>query len=219
MLGLVELLRATPLDEEQRGHVAALGEAADALLAMAEDAIALARLDADVAPPPARAPVDPRALLAGVARTLAPLAAARGLALEASADADLPPIVRTDAGSVRRVLLNLAGNAIQVTRRGGVRLRARGAPDDPCALAIDVVDTGPGLTPPQRARLFRAWARPLAEDAGGDAPGGENGVGLGLVLAEALAARLGGRIAVESAHGAGSTFTLVLPDAIDATAG
>jgi hypothetical protein len=65
---------------------------------------------------------------------------------------------------------------------------------------VDVVDTGPGLTPAARARLFRAW----------ETNGAEGGAGLGLVLARALAERMGGALAVESAHGAGSTFTLRL---------
>ena len=214
MLGLVDLLRATPLDEEQRGHVAALREAAEALLCMAEDALALARLDVDVVPVVASVPCAVRELLDGIVRTLAPIAAARGLALDVTVDADVPAVVHTDDGAVRQVLLNLVGNALKYTRRGSVRLRARRQLDGGrAALAIDVVDTGPGLAPAQRARLFRAWERPLADDAG--LPNaGEGGVGLGLVLADALATRLGGRLEVASVHGAGSTFTLVLPNAV-----
>ena len=213
MLGLLDLLRATSLDEEQRGHVDALGEAAAALLRMAEDALALARLDAGAAPPVVRVPGELRALLDGVVRTLAPLAAARGLALDVDVDAALPAVVHTDVGAVRQVLLNLAGNALRYTRRGGVRIRARQDVAERHALVLDVVDTGPGLTSAQRARLFRAWERPLPGDAG--VPnGGESGVGLGLVLADALAVRLGGSLEVTSMHGAGSTFTLVLPGAV-----
>ncbi len=217
VLGCADLLASTPLDAEQRAHLAALAEAARAALALAEDAIALARLGAAGTEPGAHVPVrpapcDPRAVLAGVARTVAPLAARRGLALDWAADDDVPARVHADAARVREVLLNLAGNAVRVTRRGGVRLRARR--DGAGGLAVDVVDTGPGLTPAQRARLFRAWA-PGAHDGTPGGPGGEGpgGAGLGLVLARALAERMGGGLAVESAHGAGSTFTLRLPDA------
>jgi signal transduction histidine kinase len=146
-------------------------------------------------------------------RTLAPLAAARGLGLTVAVDAELPAVVHTDGDAVRQVLLNLVGNALRYTRRGSVRIHARLDDRARSTLALDVVDTGPGLTPAQRARLFHAWERPLDDDAG--VPnGGESGVGLGLVLADALAARLGGRLAVASVHGAGSTFTLVLPSAV-----
>lgn len=214
ILGCADLLAGTALDAEQRAHLAALTEAAHAALAFADDAIALARLgadrsagadrpegaDADALVPVRPTACDVRLVLAGVARTLAPLAAARGLALDWSADADVPAAVPTDPARVREVLLNLGGNAVKATRRGRVRLRARRHADG--GIAVDVVDMGPGLTPAHRARLFRAWAT-------GD--GAEGGAGLGLVLAQALATRLGGRIDVESTHGAGSTFTLALP--------
>jgi signal transduction histidine kinase len=204
VLGCAALLAGTPLDDEQRAHLAALVEAARAALAFADDAIALARLGADAAPAGPPVPVRPvacdlRPVLAGVARTLAPLAAARGLALDWSADADAPA-ARADPARVREVLLNLGGNAVRATVRGGVRLRLR---RDGAGAAVDVVDTGPGLTPAARARLFAAWAT----------GGAEGGAGLGLVLARALAERMGGALAVESAHGAGSTFTLRLPAA------
>jgi signal transduction histidine kinase len=215
MSGLVALLRTTALDDEQRAHVAALGEATEAMLRLVEDALTLARLEAGAAPEEACAACAPRDLLEAAARTLAPLAAARGLALAVDVAADAPPSIVTQPDRVRQVLLNLGGNAIKYTRRGEVRLRARR--DGGGGLALDVVDTGPGLTEAQRARLFRAWERIDAEhadDAGGDAgadvvPVG--GSGLGLVLARALAGRLGGRLDVASVHGAGSTFTLVLP--------
>ncbi len=207
MQGLLGLLRATALDDEQAGHVAALEEAAGAMLRLVEDALTLARLDAGVADDAAdrAAAVAPRALLEGAARTLAPLAAARGLTLDVEVADDAPATVVVAADRVRQVLLNLAGNAVKYTRRGGVRLRARG--DGAGGLALDVVDTGPGLTDAQRARLFRAWDRLDApEDA---SPVG--GSGLGLVLAQALAARLGGQLAVASVHGQGTTVTLRLP--------
>jgi signal transduction histidine kinase len=202
VLGCAALLADTRLDAEQRAHLAALTEAARAALALADDAIALARLgagpmDGDGALPVRPAACDLRPVLAGVARTLAPLAAARGLAFDWTADADAPATAWADPARVREVLLNLGANAVRATRRGRVQLRLRRAGG---GVAVDVVDTGPGLTPAARARLFRAWT----SDADG-------GAGLGLVLARALAERMGGDITVESVHGAGSTFTLALP--------
>jgi signal transduction histidine kinase len=220
VLGCAALLERTALDAEQRAHLAALVEAARGALAFADDALALARLgagrdgarDAAGAPvvPVRPAPCDPRAVLAGVARTLAPRAAARRLALACDVAPDVPADAALDAARVREVLLNLGANAVRVTRRGGVRLAARveraAAPAGPAWLALDVADTGPGLTDEARARLFRAWAT-------GGADGGDNagGAGLGLVLARALAEHMGGALDVASVHGRGSTFTLRLP--------
>jgi signal transduction histidine kinase len=209
VLGCAALLADTELDAEQRAHLAALVEAARAALAFADDALALARLAAapdgpapdggGAAPAPVRPEAcDLRPVLAGVARTLAPIAAARGLALEWSADPDAPAAAWADPARARQVLLNLGANAVRATRRGGVRLRLRA--DAGGGAAVDVADTGPGMTAPQQARLFRAW----------ETGGAEGGAGIGLVLARALAERMGGGIAVASAHGVGSTFTLRL---------
>ena len=207
MSALLDLLRGTALDDEQQGHVAALGEAADAMLRLVEDALTLARLDAGVEPEEPLAPCAPRALLEGAARTLAPIAAARGLTLDVEVAPDAPARVTVPADRVRQVLLDLGGNAVKYTRRGGVRLRARG--DGAGGLALDVVDTGPGFTDAQRARLFRAWDRLDAEHA--EDAASVPGSGLGLALAQARTARLGGRLEVASVHGQGSTFTLLLP--------
>ena len=203
MLGLVALLRATALDAEQRGHVDALDEAARALLALADDALELARLDAGRVEPRA-VPCAPVAVAEGVVRTLAPLAAARALSLAVAAAPDVPAHAVLDAGRVRQVLLNLVGNAVRVTVRGGVTVRVRADGDG--AVAWDVSDTGPGLTPGQQARLWAPWER-LEGMPGHD----EGGAGLGLGLARALALAMGGTLDVASAHGAGSTFTLRLP--------
>jgi signal transduction histidine kinase len=203
MEALLDLLGGTALDAEQRGHVEALREAADGMRRLVEDALALARLDAGAAPAPRAERCEVRELLDGVARTLGPLARARGLTLDVEVRADAPAALRTDAALARQVLLDLAGNAVRHTRRGGVRLVARGAAG---GAALDVVDTGPGLTEAQRARLFTPWDR-LAPDE--QLPPG--GSGLGLALARAAAGRLGGRLEVASVHGVGSTFTLALP--------
>lgn len=200
ILGCAELLAATALDAEQRAHLDALREAASALAAFAEDALELARLGDPAAHAAVRVgPCDVRAVLAGVARTLAPSAARRALTLATDIADDVPAAVCVDAGALRRVLLNLGANAVRATRRGGVRLTAAVEPGG--VLACAVVDSGSGMCEAQRQRLFRAWAT----------GGGGDGVGLGLVLAAELAGRMGGALSVETAAGTGSTFTLRVP--------
>ncbi|HEY0777155.1 MAG TPA: HAMP domain-containing sensor histidine kinase [Gemmatirosa sp.] len=200
ILGCAELLAATPLDADQRAHLDALREAAAALSAFADDAIELARLGDPAAHAAVRCrPSDVRAVLAGVARTLAPAAARRGLTLTTHAAAHVPADACVDPDALRRILLNLGANAVRATRRGGVRIVADVEADR--LLACTVADTGSGMTEARRARLFRAWATGGAED----------GVGLGLVLAGELAARMGGSLTAESTPGQGSTFTLCVP--------
>ena len=202
MLALVQLLESTALDDEQRGHVAALGVAAGRLLTFAEEALELARVDGGVLVVRA-APCAPRAVTEGVLATCAPLAMARGIALAMTAGDDVPATAVLDAGRVRQVLVNLVGNACKVTRAGGVTVRLRA--DDDGTLAWAVHDTGPGMTAAVRERLWTPWERAGAESHGAE------GAGLGLGLSRALARAMGGDLTVESAHGVGSTFTLRLP--------
>jgi signal transduction histidine kinase len=205
MLALVQLLERTPLDDEQRGHLAALGTAAARLLAFAEDALVLARVD-DGALVVRDAPCAPRAVTEAVLATCAPLATGRGLALAMTVADDVPAEAHLDAGRVRQVLVNLVGNACKVTRAGGVTVRLRAEADGGLAWAVH--DTGPGMTPGVCARLWTPWER-----AGAEAHDAE-GAGLGLGLSRALARAMGGDLTVESVHGVGSTFTLRLPRAV-----
>jgi CheY-like chemotaxis protein len=111
------------------------------------------------------------------------------------------------------VLVNLAGNAVKFTARGGVTLRVRraapdelrpapGGADDPALVPIvfEVADTGPGLDAAEQAALFQPNAVPNA------ARPAHGGAGLGLAIAAALVRRMGGTIGVRAAPGAGSTF-------------
>lgn len=198
IVGCAELLAATSLDAEQRAHLDALREAASALAAFAEDALHLARLGDPAAHAAVRpGPCDVRAVLAGVARTLAPQAARRGVAVVTDVAVDVPPIVHADAGAIRRVLLNLGANAVRAARRA---VRCTAALADTGTLVCAVDDDGPGFSTVQRKRLFRAW----------ESGSPEGGAGLGLVLAAELARRMGGTLVVESSP-TGSTFALRTP--------
>lgn len=140
-------------------------------------------------------------LLAEVAAAVAPGAVRRGLAIEVSAASDLASVC-TDRHRLRQVLIQLLDNAIKFTDEGRIALAAR----RDGGLRIEVSDTGPGLAPEVRARLFEAFAP-------GDASSTRlrGGAGLGLALAHRVALALGGRIEVESTPGRGSTFAVVVP--------
>jgi signal transduction histidine kinase len=109
----------------------------------------------------------------------------------------------SDIDKARQILVNLLGNAVKFTDSGAVTLRlSRGAR----AVRVDIVDTGIGIPPDELPRLFRPFAQ---VDTGLTRRHG--GTGLGLYISRRLATLLGGHIEVESAPGAGSTFTVVLP--------
>jgi protein-histidine pros-kinase len=114
--------------------------------------------------------------------------------------------VRTDRRALSQIVINLVNNAIKFTEHGSVRLKAgRREKNGIRALEISVEDTGVGIRPEDHAKLFAAFSQV-------DAKTGQEGTGLGLHLSQKLAEALGGRIELESEHGRGSTFTLVLPE-------
>jgi len=102
------------------------------------------------------------------------------------------------------VLINLAGNAVNFTQRGGVGVSVAPAGDG--SLRFVVEDTGPGITPAARAKIFEEFeqAEPLATRAGG-------GAGLGLAIARRLVASMGGALALEASSDSGSRFAFTLP--------
>ncbi|MFN7146252.1 MAG: ATP-binding protein, partial [Myxococcota bacterium] len=132
-----------------------------------------------------------------------PLANKQGVELHSEIGADLP-LIYADAIRLRQVLYNLLSNAIKFTRAGGrVRFAAWEAGDQ---LHLAVSDTGVGIRREDLPRLFREFDQ-LETDLGNK----PEGTGLGLALSRRLVQLLGGRIAVSSELGVGSTFTVSLP--------
>ena len=135
-----------------------------------------------------------------------PLAAAKGLELSIHIDDDLASghgAVIADPARVRQVMVNLLGNAVKYTIRGRIEMRlSRPAPD---RAQIEVVDTGPGLSPEELNGAFQPFSRIKRTAAG------VPGAGLGLPLSRQLANLMGGAITAESAIGIGCCFRLDLP--------
>lgn len=147
--------------------------------------------------------VDPAALAQRVATEFLPLAQDQQIALDTAIEPDLPAI-RADDDRLRQVFSNLLANALAHTPAGGrITVSAgRGAG----VVRFGVADTGPGLAPEQAAHVFERFYR--TDDARQRDQGGS---GLGLAIAHELVRLHGGRIAVESAPGVGSTFTFEIP--------
>jgi PAS domain S-box-containing protein len=147
------------------------------------------------------APADPAAIVDGVVRLLRPQAQAKGLALTAEA-ADGLGWAELDALRVRQCLFNVIGNAVKFTEAGSVTVRvaARGA-GGKRRLRFEVEDTGIGVPPDARARLFGRFEQ---AEAGPTRRFG--GTGLGLAISRQLARMMGGDLDYESREGVGSTF-------------
>ncbi|WP_165772203.1 response regulator [Niveispirillum lacus] len=207
VLGMLELLAHTPLDEDQRDMLLTAQDSASALLRIIDDILDFSKIEAgrmDID----RHPVDIGAIIEGVADTLAPAARKKGLSFNIHIDPSLPDALMGDPVRLRQVLFNLTGNAIKFTENGSVNVRAERHPDpdtDLVRVRIAVTDTGIGIAPDQRARLFEPFTQ--AEISTSRRFGG---TGLGLSISRRLVELMKGHIGLESVAGHGSTFWFTL---------
>jgi signal transduction histidine kinase len=208
IVGYVELLEEDALSTEpaldpgeRRRFLEVINRNARRLLRLVGELLFVARVDAgglDLE----RERVDLRELVADSIEAAHPAAEDAGVRLDAEVDGG--PAIEGDAGRIGQAVDNLLSNAIKFTPRGGlVRVRARSA--GPEAM-ISVSDTGPGLAPSDQDRLFERFFR-AAPARTANTPG----IGLGLVITRAIVEGHGGRIELQSAPGAGATFTLLFP--------
>jgi signal transduction histidine kinase/CheY-like chemotaxis protein len=142
-------------------------------------------------------------LFAALRGMLRPLLTSDAVALVFDDPAGIPPL-RTDQGKVAQILRNFVSNALKFTERGEVRVRADLA--DPQTVVFSVADTGIGIAPEDRERVFEEFVQ-----VDGPAQRRVKGTGLGLPLSRQLAHLLGGDMSVASSPGVGSTFSLRLP--------
>jgi len=149
-------------------------------------------------------------LIEEVATTASPLISKNGNRLTTDCPAAVGTL-RADPKRVRQALLNVVSNAAKFTDKGHITLRARRFPDNGREwIAIDVADTGIGMSREQMGRLFQDFVQ---ADASTTRKYG--GTGLGLAISRRFCRMMGGDITVESEPGKGSTFTLRLPALMD----
>ena len=202
VFGLAQVLTRDPrLMPDQREHARALEIAGRHLLAIVNDALDLAKIDADRLEFIAR-PFDPAATADDCLALLRPAALDKRIALRLDLDGSLPKLILGDQTRLQQILLNLLSNALKFTPEGGgVTLHAA-----PLAGSIrfDTIDTGPGVPAEQRHRLFKDFSQLD--------PGTGAGTGLGLAISARLAERMGGSLRyIPCEDGDGSTFRLILP--------
>lgn len=202
VLGTLSLLLDTPLDAEQRAYAETARRSGETLLWTVNELLDLSRIEAGRLELEETA-FDPGEVAREVLALLAPAAADKRLRLTASLDAMLPPRLLGDPRRFRQVLLNLVDNAVKFTAAGTVQIAIAREGE---RLAVAVRDTGPGIPPALRRRLFRRFQQADAATARR-----HGGSGLGLMICRRLVALMGGAIGVESEPGAGSVFRFDLP--------
>ncbi|MFI7701135.1 response regulator [Nonomuraea sp. NPDC049480] len=209
VLGMNSLLMGTRLDDEQRHYATTAEESAQNVLRLLDDFLDLSRIEAGHLQVE-DAPFDLPRLCDEVVAPLAPHAYEQGLWLTLRLEEHVPRQVAGDPARLRQILSNLVGNALKFTVKGGVDLHVtldEGEPgDERVMLRFDVSDTGIGVGPDDRERVFGVFRQvdsPITRRTGGS--------GLGLAIARQLTELMGGEIGLDSVEGVGSRFWVRLP--------
>ena len=203
ILGMSELLLDTPLQPQQVAYAKAVKTSGDTLLSLIEEILDFSKIEAGRLDLEAR-PFALGALVEETVELLSPRAQAKGLEIASSADEQLPARVIGDPARLRQVLLNLAGNAVKFTEHGGVAVIAEPG-HKPDEIRFVVRDTGIGIAPDARARIFEEF-----EQADGGTTRKFGGTGLGLAISRRIVERMGGRLDLTSAPGEGSVFAFTV---------
>ena len=204
IIGLTDFLLRTPLSSDQADLLKCCEKAGAGLLRMIEDLLQAAKVDSRTLELVSE-PFVLRELVTDTVDLLSAKAQTKGLFLSLRIDPSLPALVLGDALRLQQVLLNLIGNAVKFTAKGGVEVHVRPVPGeaDAGAVQFEVADTGIGIPPDQHDKIFERFSQ---LDSRGSRTYG--GVGLGLSICQQLIGLMGGRILVESKPGCGSTFTV-----------
>ncbi|WP_245899228.1 hybrid sensor histidine kinase/response regulator [Nonomuraea indica] len=209
VLGMNTLLLDTPLDDEQRHYAGTARESAQSLLRLLDDFLDLSKIEAGHLEVEA-VPFDLPRLCDEVVAPFAPHAYRQGLWLTLRLGDSVPQRVVGDPVRLGQVLTNVVGNALKFTDQGGVGLEVEledgVAGDERVTLRFTVTDTGVGVAPEDRERVFAIFRQvdsPITRRTGGS--------GLGLAISRQLTELMGGRIGLDSVEGVGSRFWVRLP--------
>ncbi|SIN90773.1 PAS domain S-box protein [Salinivibrio sp. ES.052] len=208
VIGMVDLLKETPLEPEQSKMVSTIRDSSFSLLEIINDILDFSKIESG------QMELDPTDvnLLDLIEKTLEALwvnAHQKGVKLLFAHDYGIPDFILIDPVRVRQILLNLLGNAIKFTskeKEGGHVFVTTAYCHDTQMLSLSIQDTGVGMTDEQMDKLFKPFTQ-----ADSSTTRRYGGTGLGLSISKSFIDMMGGKIEVESAFGQGSTFTIRIP--------
>lgn len=212
ILGFTQLMdRGRNLDDEQRRNLKTIERSGTHLLSLINDILDMSKIEAgraELNP----APFDLHEMLQSLEGMFTVKAKEKGLTLIFDAAPDVPQYVIADEGKLRQVIVNLVGNALKFTEKGGATLRTRARPEagGGSRLLFEVEDTGVGIAPDEIESLFQ----PFVQTRSGTAS--QEGTGLGLPISRTYVTLMGGSLQARSQPGKGSVFSFdVRVDAAD----
>ncbi|MBT4890785.1 MAG: response regulator, partial [Rhodospirillales bacterium] len=207
VIGMVDLLVQTELEEDQHRMLSTVRDSAYALLTIINDILDFSKIEAGKLELE-EIPFSIRDGLEGVSETLASNARIKGVKLNVHVDPKIPDATLGDQTRLRQILFNIGGNAIKFTEKGKVLIRAyleQVSDDNKATVRFDIIDSGIGISKEAQADLFKEFSQ--AESSTTRRFGG---TGLGLSISQRLIEMMGGKIEVDSTLGQGSTFTVTL---------
>jgi PAS domain S-box-containing protein len=199
ILGFAQLMESDspPATPSQKESIAQILQAGWHLLKLINEILDLAKVESGQVPL-SQEPVSLAEVMLECQGMIEPQAQQRGISMTFP-PFDIPYFVHADRTRVKQVLINLLSNAVKYNREHGT-VEVKCTESTPGRIRVSVGDAGAGLNPEQLAQLFQAFNR-LGQEAGG-----EEGTGIGLVVAKRLVELMGGLIGVESTVGVGSVF-------------
>ena len=206
VIGMAGLLENSHLTPAQNSYVKAIDTSGQTLLSLIEDLLDTSRIESGHLTLTNKKTTLVR-LVEDVAEILAPRAREKGLAFATYVADTIPLEVDLDAGRLRQVLLNIAGNAVKFTAQGGVSIEVNLAKEPAsqvgqCRLTFTIRDSGPGLDKADHVKIFEEF---IQTETGATRQYG--GAGLGLSISQKIVSQMGGRITVQSEYGKGASFT------------
>ncbi len=207
VIGMINLLSDTPLSSEQREFAGVIKVSAEALLCIINDILDFSKIEAGKMSLE-KVDFDLAETVKDSIKLLEPRAQAKGITLTHSLGSEVGALLVGDPSRLRQILLNLLGNAIKFTEKGGVSLEIKqlGGTDKEAHLCFTVRDSGIGLSAESQQKLFQSFSQ--ADTSTSRKFGG---TGLGLAICRKLVELMGGSINVSSTLGQGSTFWFILP--------
>jgi PAS domain S-box-containing protein len=205
VLGYTQILQRSPeTTPKVRKGIEVIHQSAEHLLLLINDILDLSKIEAqhlELAP----RPIAFREFLESIGGIMRMRAQQKKIAFQEHEDKDLPEGVLADDKRLRQVLINLIGNAIKFTDKGGISFEVQRQGDK---TRFTIKDTGIGIPPDKIDSLFKAFSQVADKERNSE------GTGLGLALSQKLVQLMGSTIQVESQHGSGSTFwfEVVLPE-------
>lgn len=207
IIGMLDLLESTSMNEEQRDYARQAHASADQLLSIVNNVLYVSNVEAGGLGS-ANTDFDLYKTLQRVVEVMKVAALGKDIEVDFSYDKQLPPILRGHQGKLRQVVTNLMENAIKFTEEGKVMLRIvqQTETDTHRVVRFEVHDTGIGVSEEDRLLLFEKFSQ-----VDGSQSRRYQGTGLGLAAARQLVETLGGLIDVDSKLGVGSMFWFTIP--------